>query len=616
MWNGRELEQKVANALDQIGKGAAALTEAGATVYTVSSAVQKKGLIGFLQSGSWKDECDDSPPAPVRTIHAKSKSMTLEPHDEEEKRAILQLCLSNAMAEQDISRVQRLSRELDEFEGYHARSAPPDRRKQQAPGAAPLSDERDSHVDTQTSLAIHERSANSALVHSSTNAGVISSVPPDHAAARGSSMHAQPQPYSTDTDVTRHAHDRHCLPHCSGQRSVPPEYVFRQTVCELHCDQDGGINLSGTSQRDPSSPYPPRFVGSTNIWVGRPMAPSGASYEHGHDRSEGRMATPPRLGAHWYELPDVSKLSSERVVEEVNMGSESIRVGMNQHDFRSSYDTEEPIMAGLPPRQQFGAIVLPGPQNSGSCSSSTYQLFHTFQTQANATISLAPFPSMHASHSSMDHALQLAMQPVAACHHNAICDPQRTMQNQALYPAENKHDISEFHTAQECAKNDGREESGGDETPLEESILCARACPQLCQGNESAVQSGNRIESRPQELQNNSEDNSNTGLPPLPDVYEVENVMDMRFATNGKREFLIKWRGWGPSWNSWEPEDYILDRRLLRKFNNKKREADHPAAEPAHNLKDTVIDIRSKRRCAKEATIKARTAVQAEEGEK
>ena len=30
MWNGRELEQKVSNALDCIGKGAAALSEAGA----------------------------------------------------------------------------------------------------------------------------------------------------------------------------------------------------------------------------------------------------------------------------------------------------------------------------------------------------------------------------------------------------------------------------------------------------------------------------------------------------------------------------------------------------------------------------------------------------------
>ena len=44
MWSGRELEQKVVNALDCIGKGAAALSEAGTTVFAVSNAMQKQGL--------------------------------------------------------------------------------------------------------------------------------------------------------------------------------------------------------------------------------------------------------------------------------------------------------------------------------------------------------------------------------------------------------------------------------------------------------------------------------------------------------------------------------------------------------------------------------------------
>ena len=44
MWTGRELERKVARALDCIGKGAAALSEAGTTVFHMSNAMQKQGL--------------------------------------------------------------------------------------------------------------------------------------------------------------------------------------------------------------------------------------------------------------------------------------------------------------------------------------------------------------------------------------------------------------------------------------------------------------------------------------------------------------------------------------------------------------------------------------------
>ena len=104
------------------------------------------------------------------------------------------------------------------------------------------------------------------------------------------------------------------------------------------------------------------------------------------------------------------------------------------------------------------------------------------------------------------------------------------------------------------------------------------------------------------------DDQDTIGLPPLPDIYEVEKVLDMRVTAHGKREFLIKWRGWGPSWNNWEPEEHILDRRLLRKFNQKKREAAHSAVE--HAQESNEFSIQSKRRCAKEATVRARAAAQ------
>jgi hypothetical protein len=101
-----------------------------------------------------------------------------------------------------------------------------------------------------------------------------------------------------------------------------------------------------------------------------------------------------------------------------------------------------------------------------------------------------------------------------------------------------------------------------------------------------------------------------TGLPALSDVYEVDKVTDMRVVENGKREFLIKWKGWGPKWNNWEPEENILDRRMIRKF-DRKRKVDHfPLAEPLVDVDD--FSMQSKRRCAKEAVVKARVAARKE----
>ena len=96
---------------------------------------------------------------------------------------------------------------------------------------------------------------------------------------------------------------------------------------------------------------------------------------------------------------------------------------------------------------------------------------------------------------------------------------------------------------------------------------------------------------------------------PLQDIYEVETVLAMRQAENEKREFLIKWKGWGPKWNNWEPEEHILDRRMLRKFNKKR-----PVVQMAPAVMDCTdgITVQSKRRCAKHATMKARMAAREE----
>ena len=55
MWGGGGLEKKIACALDCISKGAAALSEAGNAVYTMSHAIQSQGITGLLQQELWND---------------------------------------------------------------------------------------------------------------------------------------------------------------------------------------------------------------------------------------------------------------------------------------------------------------------------------------------------------------------------------------------------------------------------------------------------------------------------------------------------------------------------------------------------------------------------------
>ena len=107
-----------------------------------------------------------------------------------------------------------------------------------------------------------------------------------------------------------------------------------------------------------------------------------------------------------------------------------------------------------------------------------------------------------------------------------------------------------------------------------------------------------------QQVQNNHEpDDLDSDGSSLTGIYEVETLLDVRETADSKREFLIKWKGWGQIWNNWEPEDNILDKRLLRKFSKKKRPGE------AASSQDVVeFTMNSKRRCAKQAVMRARVA--------
>ncbi|XP_028332842.1 chromobox protein homolog 2-like isoform X2 [Gouania willdenowi] len=54
-------------------------------------------------------------------------------------------------------------------------------------------------------------------------------------------------------------------------------------------------------------------------------------------------------------------------------------------------------------------------------------------------------------------------------------------------------------------------------------------------------------------------------------VFDAECILSKR-PRKGKLEYLVKWRGWSSKHNSWEPEENILDPRLLAAFNKREQE--------------------------------------------
>lgn len=50
-------------------------------------------------------------------------------------------------------------------------------------------------------------------------------------------------------------------------------------------------------------------------------------------------------------------------------------------------------------------------------------------------------------------------------------------------------------------------------------------------------------------------------------VFAVERILQKR-TRRGETQYLVKWKDWAPRYNTWEPEEHILDQGLIDAFNN------------------------------------------------
>ena len=58
------------------------------------------------------------------------------------------------------------------------------------------------------------------------------------------------------------------------------------------------------------------------------------------------------------------------------------------------------------------------------------------------------------------------------------------------------------------------------------------------------------------------------------DMYEVDALLDRRRGEGGGVEYLVKWKGWGHRFNTWEPAAHITSPQLLREFVETRLRAD------------------------------------------
>lgn len=75
------------------------------------------------------------------------------------------------------------------------------------------------------------------------------------------------------------------------------------------------------------------------------------------------------------------------------------------------------------------------------------------------------------------------------------------------------------------------------------------------------------------------------------DDFEVHRIIDVYFHKNGKRDFLVSWKGYPASENSWEPEDNMDCKDLIAKYMAKVEIAKQYEVNSKYGLRQNVLNI-------------------------
>lgn len=540
---GREFEKKVSCALDCIGKGAAALSEAGNAVYTMSHAMQKQGISGLLQQEPWKE----AKLIPNRAQSSRKSASQFVPQDADEQRAILRLRLERAMQDQDVRRVQQLSRELDEIDGPAKKHTPGiyqpamhmpvvDKPVVDKPMHTPVIDEMP-HVRMQLPPSNRRAAEDDAPPPRATESAPAEAATQtmSYPFVNSCSWHGCPPPAWGPPSCPSHWLPAYlpgslpnyppnvppndppkCSPNCPW-----PAFGYREVDGMARFTNPQAAVLSGVSARVEEPPLQSMeshamVVGITTPQASRPFVAHGAvrlsqtctrpSAPSLHTTFV-RSGSPPRVE----ELSDV-QFSETLTPEGCSLPGADAELAVPS----LASPVARPASGGLPS----GRLLLEGPSSQPS--------------------SAGLFPAVVSASIEHPRARSLEM-------HQSV-----------------------------------QGEKAPETTPMPKSDMMA------------------------QENHEPSDDDSVGSA--LKGIYEVETLLDMRETDHGTREFLIKWKGWGPRWNNWEPEEHILDRRLMRKFNTKRKRPVEVASSP--DVDDFTMC--SKRRCAKQAAVKARLAARNE----
>merc|ERR1712020_524723 len=74
-------------------------------------------------------------------------------------------------------------------------------------------------------------------------------------------------------------------------------------------------------------------------------------------------------------------------------------------------------------------------------------------------------------------------------------------------------------------------------------------------------------------------------------IFDAEGITKKR-ERKGRVEYLVKWKGWSPKYNTWEPEENILDLRLIQQYERKQvlkamanKAGNKPGRKPKENNK-------------------------------